>query len=85
MPTYEYECEHCGHRFERMQSMSAPPVKKCPQCGKKVRRLIGTGAGFILKGGKSSGSCASGSCAFESTGQTCCGRGAPCGSGTCET
>ena len=36
MPTYEYECEHCGHRFERMQPMSAPPVKKCPQCGKKV-------------------------------------------------
>src|SRR3954469_23916136 len=51
MPTYEYKCTACGHAFEQFQSMSAPPVKKCPQCGKsKVKRLLGTGAGIIFKG-----------------------------------
>jgi putative FmdB family regulatory protein len=51
MPTYEYKCSACGHTFEQFQSMSAPPVRKCPQCGKaKVKRLLGTGAGIIFKG-----------------------------------
>ena len=51
MPTYEYKCSACGHAFERFQSMSAEPIKRCPQCGKaKVKRLIGTGAGLIFKG-----------------------------------
>lgn len=51
MPTYEYECEACGHAFEQFQSMSDKPVKKCPDCKKlKVRRLIGSGAGIIFKG-----------------------------------
>lgn len=51
MPTYEYHCDACGHDFEKFQSMSAEPVKVCPHCGKKkVRRLIGTGAGLIFKG-----------------------------------
>jgi putative FmdB family regulatory protein len=51
MPTYEYKCEGCGHQFERFQSITAAPIKKCPECGKnKVRRLIGTGAGLIFKG-----------------------------------
>lgn len=51
MPTYEYHCDACGHKFERFQSMTAEPVKQCPQCKKnKARRLIGTGAGLIFKG-----------------------------------
>jgi len=51
MPTYDYECEACGHTFDRFQSITAPSIRKCPQCGKlKVRRLIGTGAGIIFKG-----------------------------------
>jgi putative FmdB family regulatory protein len=51
MPTYEYQCDACGHRFERFQSITAQPIRKCPHCGKsKVRRLIGTGAGLIFKG-----------------------------------
>ncbi|QOV87426.1 FmdB family zinc ribbon protein [Humisphaera borealis] len=51
MPTYEYHCDACQHDFESFHSMSAPPVKKCPKCGKnKVRRLIGAGAGLIFKG-----------------------------------
>ena len=50
MPTYEYVCEECGYRFERFQSMTEEPVKTCPKCGGKVRRLISTGAGIIFKG-----------------------------------
>ncbi len=51
MPTYEYKCEACGNTFEKFQSMSAAPIRKCPKCGKnKVKRLIGTGAGLIFKG-----------------------------------
>lgn len=50
MPTYDYECTRCGHRFEKFQSISAPPAKRCPVCKGKVRRLIGTGAGLLFKG-----------------------------------
>ena len=51
MPTYEYQCQKCGHRFEKFQSIMADPIKKCPKCGKKaVQRLISGGAGLIFKG-----------------------------------
>jgi putative FmdB family regulatory protein len=51
MPTYEYECRKCGHRFEKFQGINDPPVKTCPEChSRKVKRLIGTGAGLIFKG-----------------------------------
>jgi putative FmdB family regulatory protein len=51
MPTYDYKCDACGHQFERFQSITAAPIRKCPSCGKsKVRRLIGPGAGLIFKG-----------------------------------
>ncbi len=51
MPTYDYTCDACGHAFEQFQSITAPVLKKCPQCGKlKLRRLIGTGAAILFKG-----------------------------------
>jgi len=51
MPTYDYECQACGHTFEKFQSITAPAIRKCPSCGKrKVRRLIGAGSGIIFKG-----------------------------------
>jgi len=51
MPTYEYECEACGHRFDELQSFHDPVLKKCPKCGKnKLRRLFGTGAAILFKG-----------------------------------
>jgi len=50
MPTYEYECKACEHRFEKFQSITARPLRKCPRCGGRVRRLIGAGAGVIFKG-----------------------------------
>jgi len=50
MPTYEYECDKCGHGFERFQKIGEQPVKVCPKCGGPVRRLISQGTSFILKG-----------------------------------
>ena len=51
MPTYEYACAACGHKFEEFQSITAKPITKCPVCKKKkVQRLISAGAGFIFKG-----------------------------------
>jgi len=51
MPTYDYECQQCGHEFEQFQSITARPLRKCPECGKlTLKRLIGTGAGIIFKG-----------------------------------
>ena len=51
MPTYQYQCTHCGHDFEILQSMKENRLKKCPQCHQsKLQRLIGTGSGIIFKG-----------------------------------
>jgi putative FmdB family regulatory protein len=51
MPTYDYECDACGHEFELFQSISEPLKRKCPECGKqKLRRLFGTGAAVVFKG-----------------------------------
>ena len=51
MPTYEYHCPDCNHHFELFQQMSDPIKRKCPECsGRKLKRLIGTGAGVIFKG-----------------------------------
>jgi putative FmdB family regulatory protein len=51
MPTYEYECDACDHRFDEFQSITDEPLKDCPECGKpKLRRLFGTGAAVLFKG-----------------------------------
>lgn len=51
MPTYDYECGGCGHRFELFQSITEKHVRKCPKCGKlKAKRLIGAGGAVIFKG-----------------------------------
>jgi putative FmdB family regulatory protein len=51
MPTYEYECKACKHRFEELQSFSDSALKKCPACKKnKLQRLLGAGAAIIFKG-----------------------------------
>lgn len=51
MPTYEYRCEACNHKFEAFQSMSAKPVSVCPKCKKRrVKKLISKGGGLIFKG-----------------------------------
>ena len=51
MPTYDYECDACGHEFELFQWITAGVKRKCPDCGKlKLRRLFGTGAAIVFKG-----------------------------------
>jgi putative FmdB family regulatory protein len=50
MPTYEYECRHCGHAFERFQGINEDPIVECPECQGKVRRLISSGGGLVFKG-----------------------------------
>jgi putative FmdB family regulatory protein len=40
VPLYEYQCKQCEHRFEKIQSFSAPEEKVCPECGGEVERLI---------------------------------------------
>ena len=51
MPTYDYRCNNCGHEFEQFQSITADPLRKCPECGEdKLKRLIGAGSGVIFKG-----------------------------------
>ncbi len=51
MPTYDYECDACGHTWEMFQRIVEDPIKKCPECGKKkARRLFGTGSAVMFKG-----------------------------------
>lgn len=49
MPLYEYQCEVCGHRFEKIQKFSDPPLETCPTCEGAVRKLISSPA-FQFKG-----------------------------------
>ena len=51
MPTYEYECSHCGHELEAYQSIKDRPLRKCPSCKRlALRRKISGGSGLIFKG-----------------------------------
>jgi putative FmdB family regulatory protein len=51
MPTYDYRCKKCDHKWETFQSIKAPATKKCPDCGKQAaERVIGPGAAVIFKG-----------------------------------
>jgi len=87
MPTYEYECEDTGRRFELFQKMTDKAVRRCPECGGKARRLFGTGAAVIFKG---SGFHATDYRNSSADGprcgraQTCCGRDVPCETRPCD-
>ena len=82
MPTYEYECEKSGKRFDFFQKMKDEPLKACPDCGGPVRKLITSPAGIIFKGSgfyatdykKTS----SGNNIACGSNRTCCGRDVPC-------
>jgi len=50
MPTYDYVCQDCGHKFEAFQSMKDEALTECPSCHGKVKRQFGGGAGIIFKG-----------------------------------
>jgi len=87
MPTYEYKCDACGYTFEKFQNITDKPIKSCPECNAKVRRLIGAGSALIFKG--------SGFYATDYARQnqnltrcgrdnTCCGRDTPCDTPPCK-
>jgi putative FmdB family regulatory protein len=40
VPLYEYQCKKCKHKFEKIQKFSDPPVKKCPECGSPVEKVM---------------------------------------------
>ncbi|MBN1542427.1 zinc ribbon domain-containing protein [candidate division KSB1 bacterium] len=51
MPTYDYLCENCGHRFEHFQSMKEKALTLCPVCNQEALvRLVSGGSGLIFKG-----------------------------------
>ena len=84
MLTYEYQCESCGHEFERRQAITEAAIAQCPECRGRVRRLISGGAGIIIK--RSSHAKAGpkgGGCSWEQEGRTCCGRDERCGKPPC--
>ena len=49
MPLYEYKCEACGNRFEKIVKFSDPPLDTCPKCGGRVEKLLSSPA-FQFKG-----------------------------------
>ena len=50
MPTYEYQCQKCKRPHEAFQSITAKPLTRCGTCGGKLKRLLGSGSGFLFKG-----------------------------------
>jgi putative FmdB family regulatory protein len=54
MPLYEYECDACGHRFEKIQKFSDPLEETCPKCSGHVHKLMSSpaiqfkGSGFYI-------------------------------------
>ncbi|HEY0500176.1 MAG TPA: FmdB family zinc ribbon protein [Kutzneria sp.] len=49
MPTYQYACTACGHRFDAVQSFSDSALSECPECSGKLRKLFGS-VGVVFKG-----------------------------------
>lgn len=80
MPTYEYECETCGHQFDAVQKMSDTPLSVCPQCGSAIHRVI-AGFGVAFKGNgfyindsqKANGTTASSTGTSGCSGKSCSG------------
>ena len=54
MPIYEYACEKCRKRFEKIQKITDPRCRKCPECGGPLRKLVSSsaiqfkGSGFYI-------------------------------------
>lgn len=75
MPTYEYACRECGHRFDAVQSIHDDALTECPECGGPVRRVVAAvgvqfkGSGFYRTdnrpSGKTSGTASSGGSATD--------------------
>jgi putative FmdB family regulatory protein len=49
VPTYEYACTACGHRFDAVQRFTDEPLTECPECSGDLRKVYGA-VGIVLKG-----------------------------------
>ena len=49
MPTYQYACTECDHRFDAVQAFSDPSLTVCPECGGKLRKVFSS-VGIVFKG-----------------------------------
>jgi putative FmdB family regulatory protein len=49
VPTYQYACTECDHRFDAVQSFSDPSLTVCPECGGKLRKVFSS-VGIVFKG-----------------------------------
>ncbi|MEJ2855216.1 MULTISPECIES: FmdB family zinc ribbon protein [unclassified Saccharothrix] len=73
MPTYQYACTECDHRFEAVQSFSDSALTECPECKGKLRKLYGAvgvvfkGSGFYRTDNRTSSSSSSSSSKSESS------------------
>src|SRR5215813_4387771 len=76
MPLYEYQCQKCHHRFEKIQKFSDKPMKKCPDCGGPVEQMISApavqfkGSGWYVTDYAKKGSTASSSSDGDSSKDT---------------
>lgn len=84
MPTYEYECDECGNRFEKFQGIKEEPCRDCPSCGGPLRRLIGGGAAVILRKGRSGSGHSGERATLCDRASPCCGRDTPCERRPCD-
>jgi len=50
MPTYTYQCENCGIRFDQYQKFSEAPLKTCPECSEPALRKVYQPVGIVFKG-----------------------------------
>ena len=50
MPTYDYQCQDCGHRVEYFQPITEPARTVCPRCQGRLKRMVSAGVGLIFKG-----------------------------------
>jgi len=64
--------------------MKDAPIKKCPECGEEVQRLVSGGSGFIMKSTGVTMRESRKGCSLEETGKTCCGANQRCGASHCE-
>ena len=50
MPTYTYQCENCGIRFDQYQKFTDEPLVVCPECGVTALRKVYQPVGIVFKG-----------------------------------
>ena len=50
MPTYTYQCDNCGIRFDQFQHFTEDPLTVCPECGEATLRKVFQPVGIVFKG-----------------------------------